>query len=59
MHSLETVDFDGLLVEAKAAALVDEEVTDLAALVALELDHLAHALGLGSRDDGTIASCEG
>lgn len=53
---LETVDFDGLLVKAKAGSLVNQEVANLAALVALELDHLAHALGLGCGDDGSIAS---
>lgn len=56
VHHLETVDFNGLLVEAKTGGLVDEKVADLAALVALELDHLAHALGLCGRDDGAIAS---
>lgn len=47
---------DGLLVEAEARLRVDEEVSDLDALVTLELDHLAQTLGLGVADDGTIAS---
>lgn len=53
---LETVDFNRLLIEAKAGSLVNQEVANLAALVALELDHLAHALGLCCRNDRSIAS---
>jgi hypothetical protein len=52
---LEAVDLDGLLVETETGVLVNEEVFDLEALVALELDHLSQALGLGVADDGAIA----
>lgn len=55
MSALEAVDFDGLLVETQAVVLVREELLDLVALVALELDHVAHALGIGVVDDGAIA----
>ena len=48
---------DGLLVEGKAGFLIDQEVFDLDAVVALELDHLAHALRVGVTDDGAIAGC--
>ena len=56
MSALEAVDFDGLLVETQAVVLVRDELLDLVALVALELDHVAHALGVGVVDDGAIAS---
>jgi len=56
VSGLETVDFDGLLVEAKTLGLADQKFANLAALVALKLDHLAHALGLGGGDDRAIAS---
>jgi hypothetical protein len=56
MAGLEAVDFDGIPVEAEALLLVGEEVLDLAALIALQLDHLAHALRLGVGDDRAIAS---
>jgi len=56
MPGLEAVDLDGLLIEAEAFVLVGEEFLDLQALIALELDHLAHALGLCVTDDGAIAS---
>ena len=46
---------DGLLVETQTLLVVNEEVFDLEAMVALELDHLSHALGLGAADDGSIA----
>jgi hypothetical protein len=46
---------DGLLVETQTRLLVGEEVFDLEAMVALELDHLSHPLGLGVADDGSIA----
>ena len=49
---------DGLLVQAETGLLVDEEILDLDAVVALELDHLAHTLGLGVTDDGAIAGWE-
>ena len=52
---IENAYLDGLLVETQARLLVDEEVFDLEAVVALELDHLSHALGLGVTDDGAIA----
>jgi hypothetical protein len=57
MSALEAVDFDGLLVETQAVVLVREELLDLVALIALELDHVAHALGVGVVDDGAIAGC--
>ena len=44
--------FNGLDVEAQAVLLVGQKVLDVFALVALELDHLAH---LCVRDDGAIA----
>jgi hypothetical protein len=50
------VDLDGLLIEAETLVLVGEEFLDLQALIALELNHLAHTLGLGITDDGAIAS---
>ena len=49
---LETVDLDGLGIKLEAFLLVHEELLDILALVALELDHLAH-LAVG--DDGAIA----
>lgn len=49
---LETVDLDGLAIKAQAFFLVGQEFLDILALIALELDHLAH-LGVG--DDGAIA----
>ena len=49
---LETVDLYGLCVQAEALLLVGEELLDILALVALELDHLAH-LRVGN--DGAIA----
>lgn len=51
-----TTNLDGLLIESEALVLVGEEFLDLQALVALELDHLSHALGLGVADDSAIAS---
>ena len=51
---LETVDLDGLGIELQTLLLVDEELLDVLALVALKLDHLAH---LGVIDDGAIAGC--
>jgi hypothetical protein len=56
MSDLEAVDLDVLLIETEAVFLVDEEFFDLEALVALQLDHLAHSLGLGVADDRAIAS---
>lgn len=50
--SLETVDFDGLLVKLKSVFLVAEESFDVLALVALKLDYLAH---VGVIDNGAIA----
>jgi hypothetical protein len=50
--SLEAVDLDGLDIKTKALLLVGQEVLDILALIALELDHLSH---LGVRDDGAIA----
>lgn len=54
--SLEAVDLDGLLVETQAVVLVREEFLDLVALIALELDHVSHALGVRVVNDGAIAS---
>jgi len=56
MSALETVDFDRLLVETQALVLVRQELLDLVALITLELDHVAHALGVGIVNDGAIAS---
>lgn len=47
---------DGLLVKSEAGLRVDEEVPDLDTMIALELDHLAHTLGLDVANDGAIAS---
>lgn len=47
------MDLDGLGVELKTV-LAGEEFLEILALVALELDHLAH---LGIVDDGAIAGC--
>jgi hypothetical protein len=55
MSVLEAVNLDGLLVETETVFTVNEEVFDLEAMIALELDHLSHALGLGVADDGSIA----
>jgi hypothetical protein len=49
---LETVDLYGLCIEAQALLLIGKEFLDILALVALQLDHLAH-LRVG--DDGAIA----
>ena len=49
---------DGLLIETKTGLGVDEELSNLGTVIALKLDHLAHALGLGVTDDGAIASCQ-
>ena len=49
---LETVDFDGLRIQLQALLLIDQEFLHILALVALELDHLAH---LRVVDDGAIA----
>lgn len=50
--SLETVDLNSLDIKTEAVFLVGQEILDIFALVALELDHLSH-LGVG--DDGAIA----
>lgn len=57
-HTIDSAYLDVLLVEGEAGFLVDEEVSDLDTVVALQLDHLAHTLGLGVTDDGAIAGCE-
>ena len=49
---LETMDLDGLRIQLQALLLIDQEFLHILALVALELDHLAH---LGVVDDGAIA----
>lgn len=49
---LEAVDLDSLAIKTEALLLVRQEVLDILALVALELDHLAH---LRVCDDGAIA----
>jgi len=51
--NLETVDLDGLGVQAEAFLLVTQKFLNVFALIALELNHLAH---LSIRDDGAIAS---
>lgn len=45
---------DGLGVQFETVLLVDEEVQNMLALVALELDHLAELVIL---NDGAIAGC--
>jgi hypothetical protein len=52
VSGLETVDLDVTLIQLKAVVLVDEEVPDQLALVALELDHLTE---LPVEDGGAIA----
>ena len=49
---LETVDLDGLRIQLQPLLLIDQELLYILALVALELDHLAH---LRVVDDGAIA----
>jgi len=49
---LEAVDLDGLRIELEAIFLVGEEFMHMLALVALELNHLAHLVIV---DDGAIA----
>ena len=49
---LEPVNLDGLGIQLEALLLVDEEFLHVLALVALQLDHLAH---LRVVDDGAIA----
>lgn len=46
------MDLDGLGVEFQTLLLVNQKFLDILALIALELDHLAH---LGVHDDGAIA----
>ena len=46
------MDLDGLGVDIEALVLIDQELFDILALIALELDHLAHLLIV---DDGAIA----
>lgn len=50
--SLETVDLYGLDIKTQALLLVCQEILNILALIALELDHLSH-LGVG--DDSAIA----
>ena len=49
---LETMDLDGLRIQLQPFLLIDQEFLHIFALVALELDHLAH---LRVVDDGAIA----
>jgi hypothetical protein len=49
---LETMDLDGLRIQLQPILLIDQELLHILALVALELDHLAH---LRVVDDGAIA----
>lgn len=56
MPDSETVELDGVLIETQPIGLVGQKFLDLVALIALELDHFAHSLGLGVRDDRAIAS---
>ena len=53
MSDLESVHLDGLVIEAETTLLVGEKLSDFGALIALELDHLAH---LTVANDGAIAS---
>lgn len=53
VQRLETMDLDGLGIQLEALLLVGQEFLHILALVALELDHLAH---LRVVDDGAIAS---
>lgn len=46
------MDLDSLAIKAQALLLVGQEVLNIFALIALELDHLAH---LRVCDDGAIA----
>lgn len=50
---LETMDLDSLGIKFQAFLLVGEELLNILALIALELDHLPH---LSVDDDGAIAS---
>ena len=50
--ALEAVDLDGLGIQLEPLLLVDEELLHVLALVALQLDHLAH---LRVVDNGAIA----
>ena len=50
---LETVDLDGLCIQAQAFLLIGQELLNILALIALELDDLTH---LGVDHDGAIAS---
>jgi hypothetical protein len=52
MRRLETMDLDGLRIQLQTLLLIDQELLYILALVALELDHLAH---LRVVDDGAIA----
>ena len=52
MRRLETMDLDGLRIQLQPFLLIDQEFLHIFALVALELDHLAH---LRVVDDGAIA----
>ena len=49
---LETMDLNGLRIQLQPLLLIDQELLHIFALVALELDHLAH---LRVVDDGAIA----
>lgn len=55
MVRLETMDLDGLGVEAQTFLLVDEEFLNVLSLVSLELNDLAH---LGIVHDSAIAGCD-
>lgn len=55
--SIDKTHLDVLLIDGQAGLGIDEEILDLDTVVALELDHLAHTLGLGVTDDGAIAGC--
>jgi hypothetical protein len=55
-RGFEATYLDGLLIEAETRLIIDEEVLDFEAMIALELNHLAHTLGLGVANDGAIAS---
>jgi len=50
---LESMDLDGLWIKLQTVFLIREEVLNILALIALELNHLSH---LGVNDNGAIAS---
>jgi len=53
MVGLEAVDLDGLGIQLQTLLLIREELLNILALIALQLDHLSH---FSVNDDGAIAS---